>query len=98
FAWQQIPLPGALIISCGLADGNYAFRYFAPWFGKREDSGTGSAHCYLAAYWLRSGQTAEARQCSAAGAAEMRIIRHHDCLWLSGNVQTTGTGTDLASH
>ena len=88
FAWEELSdhKPGALLLSCALADGAYAFRYFSPWWGKEEDSATGSAHSYLAPYWLREGQRAETLQCSPAGPASAQVQLAPDVVWISGQV------------
>lgn len=89
FAWQDLNdlNPGALIISCALAGGTYAFRYFAPWWGKFEDSATGSAHSYLAPYWLQEGARVQTLQCSSAGMAEASVSLTADRVWIGGAVQ-----------
>ena len=86
--WQALSVltPGALVVSCARADGGYALRYFSPWYGKPEDSATGSAQSYLAAYWLREGKQVTVQQLSPAGTAQMRVALEADCVWLNGNV------------
>lgn len=78
--------PGALITALRLQDTAYGFRYFAPWHGKLEDSGTGSAHCYLAPLLARRRQPELALQFSPAGVAEARICLRDDGVALSGRV------------
>lgn len=82
-------VPGALIAAVCLPDVCYAFRYFAPWHGKPEDSGTGSAHCYLAPLFLHGqggNDVHRARQYSPQGSAEMRIALQGERVRLSGAV------------
>ena len=44
----------ALIVSAPLKNSfDYALRYFAPQYGKKEDSATGSANAQIAAYWQK---------------------------------------------
>lgn len=89
FPWRALDLhaPGALILSAALGPYRYALRYFAPWHGKAEDSATGSAQCVLAPYWLRPGETGEARQLSPAGEAVIRVALDADQVWISGRVE-----------
>lgn len=89
FDWQDLNdlKPGALLLSCALADGAYAFRYFSPWWGKYEDSATGSAHSYLAPYWLQEGVRAESLQWSPAGPASAQVQLAPDKVWISGQVK-----------
>ena len=79
-------LPGALIAALLLHDAGYGFRYFAPWHGKPEDSGTGSAHCYLAPLLAASGAPVSALQFSPAGVAEMRVCLRGNLVAMSGRV------------
>lgn len=79
--------PGALIAAISLRDERYGFRYFAPWHGKQEDSGTGSAHCYLAPLFLDSRARVTALQFGPEGMAEMRIGLRNDVVELSGRVE-----------
>ncbi|HEY0962930.1 MAG TPA: PhzF family phenazine biosynthesis protein [Pseudomonadales bacterium] len=78
--------PGALIAALPLPDSGYGFRYFAPWHGKPEDSGTGSAHCYLAPLLLGSRAPVRALQFSPGGVAEMRIALRGSTVAVSGRV------------
>lgn len=80
-------VPGALIAAAPAAPHAYALRYFAPWHGKPEDIGTGSAHCYLAPLLLAPGEPGKARQYSAAGVTEMQIMVEDDKVLLSGSVE-----------
>jgi PhzF family phenazine biosynthesis protein len=61
--------PFAVCVSAPGKDSDFASRYFAPGYGVREDSVTGSAHCVLAPYWAnRLGKTRlHARQLSNRG-------------------------------
>lgn len=77
---------GALILSTQLAEDCYALRYFAPRYGKCEDSATGSAQGCLAPLWLRKGQAARVLQYSPQGIAEMQVQLECDRVWLSGTV------------
>lgn len=79
--------PGALIAAIPLQEARYAFRYFAPWHGKQEDSGTGSAHCYLAPLMTRPAEQIRALQFSPEGVAKMRIALRGDVVELSGRVE-----------
>jgi predicted PhzF superfamily epimerase YddE/YHI9 len=54
--------------------------------GNPEDSATGSAHCYLAAWWLAEGQRVQALQWSPQGPATMQVRLERDEVWISGNV------------
>jgi predicted PhzF superfamily epimerase YddE/YHI9 len=78
--------PGALIAALRLQDAAYGFRYFAPWHGKQEDSGTGSASCYLAPLMTESPAPATALQFSPEGVAEMRVCLRGDAVALLGRV------------
>jgi predicted PhzF superfamily epimerase YddE/YHI9 len=80
-------VPGALIAALRLQDAAYGFRYFAPWHGKQEDSGTGSAHCYLAPLLAASPATATALQFSPEGVAEMRLSLRGDGVAVSGRIK-----------
>ena len=88
FKWHNMQSlePGALIISGESEDGSYVYRYFSPWWGKPEDTATGSAHCYLAPYWLKAGRSARTRQISTEGAAFIDVILKLEAVWISGNV------------
>ena len=77
---------GALVLTTQLAEDCYALRYFAPRYGKPEDSATGSAQGCLAPLWLRNGQGARVLQYSPQGIAEMQVQREQDRVWLSGAV------------
>lgn len=85
--------PGALIAALwlqglqGLQNAGYGFRYFAPWHGKPEDSGTGSAHCYLAPLLAPPRDTITALQFSPEGIAEMRICLRGNAVSLAGRVE-----------
>jgi len=79
--------PGALIAALRLPDGGYGFRYFAPWHGKPEDSGTGSAHSYLAPLLAAARTPVTALQFSPEGVAEMRVLLLDHAVALSGNVE-----------
>jgi predicted PhzF superfamily epimerase YddE/YHI9 len=83
-------VPGALIATVPLPDEGYGFRYFAPWHGKPEDSGTGSAHCYLAPLMVASGAQVTARQFSAGGVAEMRVSLCGEAVVISGQAELDG--------
>ena len=78
--------PGALIAALPMQDAGYGFRYFAPWHGKQEDSGTGSAHCYLAPLMSASPAPFTARQFSPEGVAEMRVCLRGDAVAMAGRV------------
>lgn len=78
--------PGALIAALPLDDTRYGFRYFAPWHGKAEDCGTGSAHCYLAPLMIESSEPVTALQFSPEGVAEMRVCLRKDAVAVSGRV------------
>lgn len=78
--------PGALIAAVPLQDARYGFRYFAPWHGKPEDCGTGSAHCYLAPLMIGSSEPVTALQYSPEGVAEMRVCLRDDAVAVSGRV------------
>jgi|GEM_PF-1052443 Predicted epimerase, PhzC/PhzF homolog len=84
---DEAEVPGALICAVAMHDGAYGFRYFAPWHGKQEDSGTGSAHCYLAPLMMTPNGTARALQFSGEGIAEMELALRDDEVWLSGAVR-----------
>ena len=79
--------PGALIATLRLKSGGYGFRYFAPWHGKPEDSGTGSAHCYLAPLMARSPAPVTALQFSPDGVAEMRVSLRGAAVAVAGKVE-----------
>lgn len=79
--------PGALIAAVRMQDGAYGFRYFAPWHGKPEDSGTGSAHCYLAPLLARAHVPLTALQFSPEGVAEMGVCLRGDGVALAGKVE-----------
>ena len=83
--------PGALIAVVPMRDGAYGFRYFAPWHGKVEDSGTGVAHRYLAPLFLAEDGKCRAMQFSKEGIAEMHIERRAKEIWLSGAVHTVAS-------
>lgn len=78
--------PGALIAALPLQDARYGFRYFAPWHGKPEDCGTGSAHCYLAPLMIGSSEPVTALQFSPEGVAEMRVCLRNKAVTVSGRV------------
>ncbi|MDY6982052.1 MAG: PhzF family phenazine biosynthesis protein [Pseudomonadota bacterium] len=78
--------PGALIATLRLPDSGYGFRYFAPWHGKPEDCGTGSAHCYLAPLMIGSSAPVTALQFGPEGVAEMRVSLRDDAVAVSGRV------------
>jgi predicted PhzF superfamily epimerase YddE/YHI9 len=83
--------PGALIATLRLPHDAYGFRYFAPWHGKEEDSGTGSAHCYLAPLLLAGSHVpVTAWQFSPAGVAEMRVNMRGKSVALAGKVELCG--------
>ncbi|HHX82027.1 MAG TPA: PhzF family phenazine biosynthesis protein [Pseudomonadaceae bacterium] len=77
---------GALVLTTRLAADCYALRYFAPHYGKPEDSATGSAQGCLAPLWLRSGQGARVLQYSPHGVAEMQVQLEPATVWLSGAI------------
>lgn len=89
FDWEALnPLsPGALILSAPLGPREYLFRYFAPWHGKPEDCGTGSAHCYLAPFWLSEGGEGIAWQASPMGRARMEVGLREGRAWVGGRVE-----------
>lgn len=78
--------PGALVPTVRLADGSYALRYFAPWHGKLEDSGTGSVQACLAPLWLEDGQSSRVFQHGPQGVAEMLVRLDGNHVWLTGKV------------
>lgn len=88
FPWGALEgeTPGALILACCLGEGYYTFRYFAPWHGKLEDPGTGSAQSFLAALWLQEGQLGRAWQVSPRGRTAMNLRRRDGELWLNGSL------------
>lgn len=94
FPWYQLDFlsPGALILTVGLPSEGYAFRYFSPWFGKAEDSATGSAQCYLAPFWLHPDQETTARQWSPAGTALIHTALRDDRVWISGRTEVMNSG------
>lgn len=94
FPWQQLRpiMPGALILTAAIPEGGYALRYFSPWYGKPEDSATGSAQSYLAPLWLEPGQTAIVRQPGPEGSATLQVTRQHGRIELQGSVASDPTG------
>jgi predicted PhzF superfamily epimerase YddE/YHI9 len=88
FNWDGLNklFPGALLLSAALPGQGYAYRYFSPWFGKPEDSATGSAHCYLASYWLDNGESAVVQQLSPMGIAEMSVVKRNEKISINGAV------------
>lgn len=96
FPWHQLKplMPGALILTAAMPEGGYALRYFSPWYGKPEDSATGSAQSYLAPLWLDPGQTAIVRQPGVEGSATLHVTRREDSIDLQGSVARDQTGTE----
>lgn len=96
FPWQQLTplMPGALILTAAMPGGNYALRYFSPWYGKPEDSATGSAQCYLAPLWLARGQTAIVKQPGPEGSATLHVTRQNDSIELQGSVVRDQSGAE----
>lgn len=81
----------ALIVTCRTTAAHHGegihYRYFAPQYGSREDTATGSAMRVLASYWQDRGLGPEitALQCSADG-GWLRSRVEQDTVWIGGHV------------
>ena len=83
----------AIIVTCRVsalrahAGEDIHFRYFAPQYGVREDTATGSAMRVLAPYWHSLGVALTALQCSPRGGL-LHAHQKNGLAWLGGRVNT----------
>lgn len=78
---------GALALTTRLSANCYALRYFAPWYGKTEDSATGSAQGCLAPLWIQDGHRGLVLQYSPHGVANMTVQLDGARVLLTGAVR-----------